>query len=40
MTTTRDITQQPQYKIIQTNTKIIVLECTAIKTLNKKAMEK
>jgi hypothetical protein len=40
MTTKSDRKQQLQYKILDTNTKIIVLECTATITLNKKAMEK
>jgi len=40
VTTESDGTQQQQYKKLDTNTKIIVLECTATITLNKKAMEK
>ena len=40
MTTKSDRKQQLQYKILDINTKIIVLECTATITLNKKAMEK
>ena len=39
MTTKSDRTQQPQYKILDTNTIIIVRECIATITLSKKTTE-
>jgi len=35
MTTKSDRTQQPQYKTLDTNTRIIVLECTATRIFKK-----